>query len=67
MGISASKLTQVMMCSMLQRWRGQAREYRQKQLLSLDKPKHSGRLYVPDIGRGIIAEDASSDPQVHLV
>ena len=48
---------------MLQRWRKQAREYRQKQLLKLDKPKHNGRLYIPDIERGISAEDAG-DPEV---
>ena len=47
----------------MQRWRGQAREYRQKQLLSLDKPKNHGRLHVPDIARGVPAEDRG-DPQV---
>ena len=48
---------------MSQRWRGQAREYRQKQLLSLDKPKNHGRLHVPDIARGVTAED-KGDAQV---
>lgn len=41
----------------IQRWKGQAREYRQKQLLDLEKPKHNGRLYVPDIARGVKTED----------
>lgn len=50
----------------LQRWKRQAREYRQKQLLSLDKPKHSGRLHVPDIARGVAMEDIG-DPQVYLL
>ena len=42
---------------LVQRWKGQAREYRQKQLLDLEKPKHNGRLYVPDIARGVKTED----------
>ncbi|KAL3153372.1 hypothetical protein ABBQ38_011712 [Trebouxia sp. C0009 RCD-2024] len=49
----------------IQRWRGQAREYRQKQLLSMDKPKNHGRLHVPDIGRGVMAEDRG-DPQSQI-
>ena len=50
----------------LQRWKRQAREYRQKQLLSLEKPKHSGRLHVPAIARGVTREDVG-DPQVYLL
>ena len=51
---------------MLQRWRGQAREYRQKQLLSLEKPKHNARLHVPAIARGVATEDAGNNSKVHL-
>ena len=49
----------------MQRWKGQAREYRQKQLLDLEKPKHNGRLYVPDIARGVKTEDIG-DPSVSI-
>ena len=49
----------------MQRWKGQAREYRQKQLLDLGKPKHNSRLYVPDIARGVTTEDMG-DPKVAL-
>jgi len=47
----------------IQRWKGQAREYRQKQLLDMDKAKHNARLYVPNIARGVKSEDIG-DPQV---
>jgi len=50
---------------LVQRWKGQAREYRQKQLLDLEKPKHNGRLYVPDIARGVKTEDIG-DPRVSI-
>ncbi len=52
-------------CSLMQRWKGQAREYRQKQLLDLEKPKHNGRLYVPNIARGVKTEDVG-DTRVSL-
>ena len=48
---------------LMQRWKQQAREYRQKQLLDLNKPKHNGRLFVPEIARGITTEDMG-DPRV---
>lgn len=47
----------------MQRWRGQAREYRQKQLLDMEKPKHSGRLFVPDHAIGVDTDDVG-DPKV---
>lgn len=55
----------VAVCVCVQRWRRQAREYRQKQLLTLDKVKHSSRLYVPDIVRDVTLEDkGNEDPLV---
>ena len=52
----------------MQRWRGQGREYRQKQLLSLDKDKNLSRLYVPNIARGVSQEDkGNEDPLVYLL
>ena len=52
----------------LQRWRGQAREYRQKQLLSMEKAKNTSRLYVPHIARGVSAEDKGNvDLRVFLL
>ena len=52
----------------MQRWRGQAREYRQKQLLNLEKDKNTSRLYVPHIARGVSAEDkGNEDPLVYLL
>ncbi|KAL3162479.1 hypothetical protein ABBQ32_010140 [Trebouxia sp. C0010 RCD-2024] len=45
----------------IQRWRGQAREYRQKQLLSLDKDKNASRLHVPVIERSVTKEDKGNE------
>ena len=47
----------------LQRWRGQAKEWRQKQLLKLEKAKHAGRLHVPDHAIGVETDDVG-DPKV---
>ena len=47
----------------VQRWKQQAGEWRQRQLLKLDKPRVVRRLYIPSIARGLLADDPG-DPKV---
>ena len=47
----------------VQRWKQQAGEWRQRQLLKLNKPRVVRRLYIPSIARGLLADDPG-DPKV---
>eukprot|EP00891_Asterochloris_glomerata_P005063 jgi/Astpho2/5063/fgenesh1_pm.00071_%23_10_t len=46
----------------VQRWKQQAGEWRQRQLLKLNKPRVVRRLYIPSIARGLLADDPG-DPK----